>query len=198
MENDSQQLLLQQVRQGDRDALGQLLENLRPYIRVIVRSQRRETCALEFDDSDLIQDVLVQASQDVCSFHGVTVGEWLAWLRTITVRTTNRTLNSVNATARGNFPDLDLATLITDKQTDPHQNAVWNENANRITLALARLPDDMQRVLLGRLVNNLGHTELAEQLGRSTGAVRVLYLRALRKLRDIWQSEFSSSNGDSV
>ena len=50
--------------------------------------------------------------------------------------------------------------------------------------AVARLPEDMQAVILGRHVDDAPYAELAARLGRSEGAVRVLYTRALRRLRD--------------
>ena len=196
METESQLLLLEQVRQGNRIALGELLEDLRPYIRVVVRSQRGNRYLSGGDDSDLIQDALVQASQSVASFHGNTHGEWLAWLRTITVRKTCRTLNTRSGVQIEQPAFVDIATLIVDKQADPGADAMRQENANRIALALACLPDEMQQVLLGRLVDNLDHAALAVKLGRSAGAVRMLYLRALRKLRDVWHTEFSSTDGD--
>jgi RNA polymerase sigma-70 factor (ECF subfamily) len=196
MDAESRLLLLQQVRQGHRGALGQLLESLRPDLRVIVHSQRGERHLPAKDDSDLIQDAMVQASENVATFQGTTLGEWLAWLRTITVRTTSRALKSARYSSLDNQPYVDIATLVTVKTCDPSAEAVQRENANRITLALSRLPDDMQQVLLGRLVDDLDHAELAARLGRSAGAVRMLYLRALRKLRDVWQTEFSSAPGD--
>jgi DNA-directed RNA polymerase specialized sigma24 family protein len=42
----------------------------------------------------------------------------------------------------------------------------------------------MQQVILGRFVEDQPHAVLAERLGRSEAAVRMLYLRALRRLRE--------------
>ena len=53
--------------------------------------------------------------------------------------------------------------------------------------ALARLPEDMQEVLLGRHVDGLHHAAIAHKLGRSEGAVRMLYLRGLQQLRNLLQ-----------
>jgi DNA-directed RNA polymerase specialized sigma24 family protein len=39
-------------------------------------------------------------------------------------------------------------------------------------------------VLLGRHMDGLAYGQLAERFGRSEGAVRVLYTRALRRLRE--------------
>ena len=197
MDSHSRMLLLDQVRQGNRAALGHLLDDLRPYIRVIVHGQRHGQLAKSNEDSDLIQEALMQAMQSIETFDGTTLGEWLAWLRTITVRTTYRMRRSTNPQLIGESSDWDLATLITDQEPAAHAHLIRNEMADRMALALARLPDDMQQVLLGRLVDELDHSELAQQLGRSTGSVRMLYLRALRKLREIWQTEFTSASGDS-
>jgi RNA polymerase sigma-70 factor (ECF subfamily) len=53
--------------------------------------------------------------------------------------------------------------------------------------ALSRLPEDMQQVLLGRHVDGRSHAEIAAALGRTEGAVRMLYLRALRRLRELYR-----------
>ena len=51
--------------------------------------------------------------------------------------------------------------------------------------AIARLPDDMQVVLLGRHQEERSYEDLAAELHRTVSATRVLYTRALGKLRDL-------------
>jgi RNA polymerase sigma-70 factor (ECF subfamily) len=48
--------------------------------------------------------------------------------------------------------------------------------------AVARLPEDRRRVVILRFVDELSTAEIAEILGRSEGAVRVLLHRALRSV----------------
>lgn len=194
METDSRLVLLDQVRQGNQVALGSLLEELRPYVRVIVRSMRRGRLT-ENDESDFIQDALMQASLCAGTFQGATLGELLGWLRAITVRTTHRTMNSAHPESASRPAHYDLATQIVDPAAGPTTDAIRQETAARMAVALTRLPEDMQQVLVGRFVDGLDHGEMATQLGRSSGAVRMLYLRALRRLREVWQSEFSSAAG---
>jgi RNA polymerase sigma-70 factor (ECF subfamily) len=50
--------------------------------------------------------------------------------------------------------------------------------------ALARLPEDYQTVLLLRVFEELPAAEVAERMGRTPGAVRMLQMRALEALRD--------------
>ena len=69
----------------------------------------------------------------------------------------------------------------------PSDQAVRHEEAAALAEALSRLPDDMQQALLGRHLDGLSHAELARTLGRSETAVRMLYLRALRRLRELYR-----------
>jgi RNA polymerase sigma-70 factor (ECF subfamily) len=50
---------------------------------------------------------------------------------------------------------------------------------------LARLPKDYQTVLLLRVFEGLPAEEVAERMGRTAGAVRMLQLRALTALREM-------------
>ena len=58
------------------------------------------------------------------------------------------------------------------------------EAAVRLPDTLARLPKDYQTVLLLRIFEGLSAEEVAEQMGRTAGAVRMLQLRALTALRE--------------
>ena len=49
--------------------------------------------------------------------------------------------------------------------------------------AMARLPADMQRVLVGRHVDGLPHAVLARQLGRTPAATAGLIKRGMQALR---------------
>jgi DNA-directed RNA polymerase specialized sigma24 family protein len=49
--------------------------------------------------------------------------------------------------------------------------------------ALARLPADYAEIILLRNVEGLSHEQAAERMGRGVGAVRMLWVRALSRLR---------------
>jgi RNA polymerase sigma-70 factor (ECF subfamily) len=188
MTADEQQAALDRARAGDRDALGRLLDGCRPYVRLLVRSVRRGRVPGRLDDSDLIQDALLAAHHSFDGFRGASVTEFTAWLRGVVLRAAAHTLRGhlvagKRAASREAVGGA-LAEQVAADGSTPSQQAVQHELAARIAAALARLPEDMQTVLLGRHVDGLGHAALAERLGRSEGAVRVLYTRALRRLRE--------------
>jgi RNA polymerase sigma-70 factor (ECF subfamily) len=186
------QAALDRARAGDTAALGELLGNLRPYVRLLVRTLRRGRAPARFDDSDLVQDALLEAHRGFAAFQGRTVAEFTSWLRTIVRRTVGRTLRDhleTSKRAAGREEGAGGLDAVAAAESTPSQSLVRDEQAAEMAAALARLPDAMQQVLLGRHVDGLSHAELAARLGRSEQAVRVLYTRALRRLREEYREE---------
>lgn len=187
MKGDPQQTALERARQGDSAALGELLESFRPYIRVLTRALCRGRLQARFDESDLIQDTLVEAQECFPTFRGSTRAELTAWVRQIVIRTTGHVLRGhLDSAKRDAAREQPGAALLhqPDPGSSPSDQAIRHEQAARLAEALARLPADMQQVLLGRHMDGFSYAVLAERLGRSEGAVRVLYTRALRRLRE--------------
>ena len=65
----------------------------------------------------------------------------------------------------------------------PSQIVAQHESAVHLADALARLPEDYQTVLLLRVFEELPAEEVAQRMGRSAGAIRMLQMRALAALR---------------
>lgn len=188
MQSRDRQVTLELARQGNALALGELLESFRPYIRAIVQPFCDRRLQARVDDSDLIQDALLEAHRCFAGFRGTTVAELAVWLRQIVIRSAGATLREFVATAKRDptreQPVNDLAGLAGDAST-PSAQAIRNEQTARMAEALVRLPPDMQRVVVARHVDGLAHAQIAELLGRSEAAVRVLYVRALARLREL-------------
>ena len=64
----------------------------------------------------------------------------------------------------------------------PSEQAARREQADLVAAALARLPGDYRRVIALRNLEHLPFDEVAERMGRSAGAVRMLWVRALERL----------------
>jgi RNA polymerase sigma-70 factor (ECF subfamily) len=110
-----------------------------------------------------------------------------AWVRRIVLRTTGHALRDhleASKRALGAEEPAEALDGRADSGSTPSAQAIRHEEAARMAEALARLPEEMQQVLLGRHLDGLSYAALAELLGRSEGAVRVLYTRALRRLQD--------------
>jgi RNA polymerase sigma-70 factor (ECF subfamily) len=188
MTSAERQAALERARQGDSAALGALLESFRPYAGMIARSLRDHRLRARVEESDLIQDALLEAHRSFAGFRGDTLAALTAWVRQIVIRTVRQTLrrhlDAGKRDAGRECPTDALDGLAADSGSTPSAEAIRHEEAARLAAALDRLPEDMRLVLLGRHVDGLSYGVLAERLGRSEGAVRVLYTRALRRLRE--------------
>ena len=67
--------------------------------------------------------------------------------------------------------------------------AVRREDELILADALSRLPDDYRDVIVLRHIEGLPFEEVAARMERSAGAVRMLWLRALKKMREELESE---------
>lgn len=181
-----QQRLLDQARTGDSAALGSLLQQLHPYMRMLIRAAGKH--GGRQDDSDLIQDSLLVAQRAFPRFRGTNMAQFVAWLRTVTQRTIARSI-SVHMTAGKRDLSREQAIADLDQLPAAAIDDGAHERAASMAAAIERLPDDMQTVLLGRFFEGLSYEKLATQLGRSEGALRVLHTRALRRLREIMSGE---------
>ena len=63
-----------------------------------------------------------------------------------------------------------------------------NERSIRLAAALEMLPADYRDVIRLRHIENLSHEEVAVRMNRNSGAVRMLWMRALAALRGVMLS----------
>jgi len=59
---------------------------------------------------------------------------------------------------------------------------------------LSQLPDDYREVLVLRNLQGLPFEDVARRIGRSVGATRMLWLRAIEKLRTVYREDPSSES----
>jgi RNA polymerase sigma-70 factor, ECF subfamily len=189
MDAGQQQADLERARRGDCEAVGRLLVSFQPYLRYMARAFQDDRLVARLEVSDLVQEALLEAHRGFAAFRGETVAELASWLRRIVIGTAQRWRRAYVGTSkrdiRREVPAEALADQLADSGNSPSAQMMRHEQAARVAQAVAQLPDDMQEVLLGRHLDGLAYAVLAERLGRSEGALRVLYTRALRRLREL-------------
>ena len=187
MNIDRRQQLFDQARGGDTNALGSLFQEFQLYVRMLARAIEHRRLQGRLGESDLIQDALLEAHRGFPAFRGGTLAEFTAWLRQIVIGSVGRTLRTHLGTGKRNM-SLEQRTQfikpLIDPRSSPSQQAARHEEVAQIAALLEGLPEDMRQVLVGRHIDGLSHAELGAQLGRTEAAVRMVYLRALRRLRD--------------
>src|SRR5262245_59938886 len=92
MTSAQRQAALERARQGDSVALGALLESFRPYAGMIARALRDGRLRARVEESDLVQDALLEAHRGFAGFRGDSVAELAGCVRQIVIRTARQTL----------------------------------------------------------------------------------------------------------
>lgn len=190
--------LIRQCRAGEPGARESLFDRYQAYLQVLARTQLGRHLRGKCDPSDVVQMTLLEAHRDFAAFQGSHEPELLAWLRRILAhnlfnearrfaaqqRDCAREVSLDQVRASVEHSSVALAGAIAADTPTPSQLASQRESAVRLADALSRLPDDYQTVLLLRVFEELPAEEVAERMGRSAGAVRMLQMRALGALRE--------------
>lgn len=192
-------LLLKAARKGDATALSTLFGLYQNYIRLLAASQIRARLRVRASESDVVQETLLNATRGFSEFRGTTGGEFVTWLRVILTRRIQTLIQThVDAQVRDVRREVSLETVgkwvdqssvrlenvLIANDPSPGTQLAHHERSVRVANALAQLSEDHREVLMLRSIEDLDFQEVAEQMERSHGAVRMLWLRAVEALRD--------------
>src|SRR5262245_20538969 len=167
----------------------------RGYLRVLAQVELGRRLRSKVDPSDIVQQSLLEAHQDLAALKGKSEGELVAWLRTILTRNLLNTARDFGAQKRDVRRERSLAQQVDDSsvrldrflaadQSTPSPRAGRNEQAERLAVALAALPEDQRSAVILKHFHDWTVAEIAKELDRSTLAVGGLLKRGLRKLRE--------------
>jgi RNA polymerase sigma-70 factor (ECF subfamily) len=76
-----------------------------------------------------------------------------------------------------------LGQLRADTGPSPRAEAAGDEQGVMLADALSRLPEDPREVIVLRNLEGLSHEKVAARMGPAAGAIRMLWRRALSRLR---------------
>src|SRR5262249_45936587 len=82
-----------------------------------------------------------------------------------------------------------LETFLAEQAESPSGCAVRRENEILLADTLANMPADYRDVIVLRHIEGLPFEEVAARMERSAGAVRMLWLRALKRMRESLNGE---------
>jgi RNA polymerase sigma-70 factor (ECF subfamily) len=198
--------LFTSARAGSSSCLGQLLALYANYLKLLVSAQLDQRLRPRVSPSDIVQESFFEAHRDFREFRGTTVGEFVVWLRRIVV---NNILRVVEQHVRAEKRDIRrevsleeigrrlekstvrLETLLAEQAESPSGCAARREDEILLADTLATMPDDYRDVIMLRHIEGLSFDEVALRMDRSAGAVRMLWLRALKKMREALNGESS-------
>jgi RNA polymerase sigma-70 factor (ECF subfamily) len=173
--------LLDRMRRGDRDALGQLFERCLPALRRWARGRLPAAARGALDTQDLVQDTVLNSLRHLNQFESRHEGALQAYLR-------QAVLNRIRDEAR-RMTRRPAAAELTDSQpahsASPLEIAIGREGVERYEKALQKLRPADREAIVGRLELQYDYKELAVLLGKpNANAARVAVTRALARLME--------------
>ena len=189
------------IRQREPAALGQFLERHHEQLLAYIQGNMSAELLRKIEPQDVLQEVGISALQSLAEVD-LTERDPFLWLCQLAHRriidSHRRFIASQKRSAQrevgpqtpgaesgnGDFFDMLVVTMTT-----PSQAFSRNQRNLRLEQALAELPDDAREALRLRYVENLPSKEIAERLGKSDGAVRVLLTRSLQRLHTLLGDE---------
>ncbi|HEY4058878.1 MAG TPA: RNA polymerase sigma factor [Kofleriaceae bacterium] len=165
-------LTLRRAQQGEKAALGALIERYHPMIHALVW---RMACAQGAHHvADLVQDALVGVLTSIARFDPRGTAKLSTWILTIATRVV------LNERRRGPAPE----AAAPAEYADPATSAADRELAVAIATAVTSLSEQQRIVLVLREYHDLDYAEIAEALSVDVGTIKSRLSRARTAVRD--------------
>jgi RNA polymerase sigma-70 factor, ECF subfamily len=190
--------LISRARRGHGSSVGVLLQLYHNYLSVLAATHVEKRLQPRVSPSDIVQETMLRAHANFAQFRGGTEGELLAWLRQILVNNLAKFVEQHVLAARRDVrrevsierlgraleqSTIQLAALLPAEMATPSAAAQQREEAVVLADRLSALPADYREVLMLRNLEGLPFEVVAERMERSVSAARMLWLRAIEKLR---------------
>ena len=164
-------LLVKRAAGGDSEAFGELYDvYLEPIYRYVYHQLKERMTA-----EDITEEVFVKAWKSIKSCRGKEK-TFKAWLYRIAH-------NQVVDYYRYQKREAKIATPDVIDEADHVQRIEEASESKRLFAEISSLPRNQKQVVILRFIEGLEHEEVSKIMGKSQGAIRVLQVRALAKLR---------------
>lgn len=204
--DDHTESLLDAAREGDSDAVNRLLEKHRGPVRRLVELRLDRKVQQRVDVSDVVQDVMIEASGRLTKYLDDPSMAFHLWLRQIAWDRIIDTYRRHRVSAKRNMDreqpiavpagtdqsTMELAVQLCDPGITPATAATRREIVAQVERVIEKLSDQDREIILMRHYEHLSNLEISEVLGLNPPAASMRYLRALRRLRELLEDADSS------
>ncbi len=187
--------LARRVQEGDVDALGEFIIDRRPQLLAYIYRQLSDALRRKIEPDDLLQEVSAEA---VRSLHSIDLSErdpfsWLCQVAQRRIIDAHRKHFGAQKRDAGREISIDspsssgtggggMVNLLVASMTTASAAFSRDQKEFKMLAAISTLPEEQREALRLRYIEGLPSKEIAKQLGKSDGAVRVMLTRSLSKL----------------
>ena len=185
--NHTTKTRIARAKSGDREAFDELVAELRPRLIAFAQTRLGPDLRSRTEPEDIVQDTVVRALQSFERFEWRGENSLFNWFASILEYRIRDLSRARQRTGHGRL-EIDPAT----DSVSASQAVRREERLERLEAALGSLNEAHREVVRLVRFEELSFVEVGTRIGRSPGAVRQLFLRALEKLRESFGPETES------
>ena len=182
------------AKDGDESAFNQLCRVYSERVRWVVRLRMGGEIRSKLESMDLVQDAFVCALRDLGNFTYKNEGDFLRWLSRIAENRLRDHIDKLHANKRDIRKEARLnsrrpttgesfaGTFEPIDTTTPSVIVSRREEFDRLAMAIDTLTPEYRQVIVLTKIEGLSYKEIAERMGKSSDAVRMLVSRAMAAL----------------
>lgn len=190
------QSLLSSAVEGDSAALGALLKQCAPALRLSLSSEIPRRWRSVLSEDDVMQQTYADAIRDISKFDTQRDGSFSRWMAHLAKCNLRDALRMLKAEKRGGnrrrieftgdaSSHVDFADMLAGPGHTPSRLVVADEIQSALERALGELPDAYEQVVRMYDLTRTPVVDIAKAIGRSPGAVYMLRARAHDWLREV-------------
>ena len=188
--------LTEAAARGERSAIDALLSRYLPDLRAFVRLRAGALVRARESNSDLVQSVCREVLEHMDRFRHPSEAAFKQWLFTTAQRKIMNRREFYLAQKRDALREVPMQSTRSSAEdqrmlacyesfSTPSRHAMVREEMERVEAAFERLSEEHREVITLAHVVGLSRAEIAVQMERSEGAVRVLLHRALVRISEL-------------
>jgi len=190
----STQALIEQVQQGDDEALQELCRRYQRRVLAAVRLRLGAALRTKMESWDLVQEVLIDALRHVRTFEFRTEGAFLHYLNRVASNKIRDEADRWHAQRRDMRREIPLENprsagsesplFSAEDRAAPTPSKIvgLQEDLTALEHAMDRLPEEQRELIVAVKIEGRTYRELAEETGGTEDAVRMRVKRALLAL----------------
>jgi RNA polymerase sigma-70 factor (ECF subfamily) len=189
--------VVERIRQGDAQALADFIAARRLPLLAYVERRLGSALRRKLEPEDVFQDVSAEAVRSLATADAIG-REPFGWLCQIAERRiidAHRRFFGAAKRDAGREVSIDKGSadesraqvidMLVASMTTASKIFSRNVKQERLTEALSILPDEQREALRLRYVEGLASKQIAERLGKTDGAIRVMLTRSLNRLQSL-------------
>ena len=195
-ENDCQDSdfdqLLAKAREGSSAARNELFTHIQRYLAFIANQNQNPQLSAKAGVSDIVQQTMLHAAEELDSFRGTSAEQFRGWLRQILINEARGLNRRYSAQRRNATQEVEIKTgdssnaaqfELVDSILTPSAEIMAKENSAGIQEILGKLSPEMRQVVQLRNWEQLQFNEIAVHMGITLNQAAKLWYSALIELQ---------------